>query len=341
MKKSVLFTLLFVAISILSAMAQVKVAYVTLTKTMDATASTVANDPIIRTLSADPNLSVTVKVLATAGDAISDLANYDVIIVQESLSGAAGVLTPTGSLALKSIPKPFIYNKCYALQKSRALTGTTSTGAGKEADGTAAGTLTITVDNSYLSHDLFKGCTFVNTNQIKLFNALSTDAGLLGSGTSVKAINYVSGFTTTPGTLLAQPSILQASTTCNVSINSVPAGTAIDGLETTISPAIFMGMNFGAICATNGTNITADGLTIWRNAVYVLGGLVVPSSQATLPTGLVNTPTSASKVISQQFYTINGRLITTPNSGIYLKKSTYDNGEVKYSKVAFIESLQK
>lgn len=341
MKKSVLFTLLFIAIGIISGLAQKKVAYVTLTKTMDATASTVANDPIIRMLSADPNLSVTVKVLATATDAITDLANYDVIIIQESISGGASVLMPTGSLALKSIPKPFIYNKCYALQKSRALTGVTSAGAPKEADGTTAGTLTITVDNSYLSHDLFKGCTFVNTNQIKLFNALSTDAGLLGSGTSVKAINYVSGFTATPGILLAQPSILQASTTCNVSVNSVPAGTAIDGLETTISPAIFLGMNMGAICATAGTNITSDGLTIWRNAVYILAGLTVPSNQATLPTGLISTPSSDLKVVSQQFYTINGRLVTTPNNGIYLKKSVYENGTIKYDKVAFIESLQK
>jgi hypothetical protein len=74
----------------------------------------------------------------------ADLANYDVIIIQESISGGASVLMPSGPLALKSIPKPFIYNKCYALQKSRALTGTTSTGAPKEADGITAGTLSIT-----------------------------------------------------------------------------------------------------------------------------------------------------------------------------------------------------
>jgi hypothetical protein len=128
-----------------------------------------------------------------------------------------------------------------------------------------------------------------------MFNTLSTDLGLLGSGTSVKALNYVSGFTATPGTLLAQPSILQANTTCNVCVNTVPTGTAIDGMEITISPSFFLGMNMDAICATGGTNITSDGLTIWRNAVYMLGGLSVPSTKVV--TGVTQISRSDSKVI--------------------------------------------
>jgi len=40
-------------------------------------------------------------------------------------------------------------------------------------------------------------------------------------------------------------------------------------------------MNFGAICANAGQNITSDGLTIWRNAVYMLAGLEVPATKAT------------------------------------------------------------
>lgn len=70
--------------------AQKKVAYITFVKTMDAAATTVNNDPIIQVLSADPNLTVTVKALTAvaATDVISDLADYDVIIVQESFSSS-------------------------------------------------------------------------------------------------------------------------------------------------------------------------------------------------------------------------------------------------------------
>jgi len=341
MKKTLLFTLMIV--SILSVQAQKKVAYVTLNKTLTTTATpaptTVQTDPIIQVLSADPNLLVTVKVIA-AGDAISDLSNYDVIIVQESNGGGDATLKPTGALALKTIPKPFIYNKMYALQKSRALTSTTSTAAGKEADGTTAGTLTITIDAAALTNDLFKGCTLVNTNQIKLFNALSTDLGDISVATSVKALNYNYGVTLSGGTLLAQPSILSANTTCTVGINSFPAGTTFEGTETTLAPSIFVGMNFGAICANGGKNITSDGLTIWRNAVYILAGLSVPNTPASLPTA-VNKVSESSEVVSEMYYNVNGVQVREPKNntnGVLIKKVTYKNGIVKSTKVALINN---
>ncbi|MFW9597299.1 MAG: hypothetical protein ACMV0Y_05045, partial [Paludibacter sp.] len=157
-----------------------KVAYVTNSyykasdpvKVMDATATTIDNDPIIQVLKADANLSVTVKVITTATEVITDLADYDVIVVQEAIGGGASILMPTGSLALKTIPKPFIYNKNFALQKGRAISSTsTNTGAGKEATATdkTAGTLYITVETGATTNDLFKACTFENSNQIKLF----------------------------------------------------------------------------------------------------------------------------------------------------------------------------
>ena len=339
MKKTVLFTLLFVAVSIISGVAQVKVAYITFVKTMDAAASTVQNDPIIRMLSGDANLTVTVKALTSvlATDVISDLSSFDVIIVQESFSGSAGMLMPSGALALKSIPKPCLYNKSYAFKSGRALT-TSSAAGGKESNKSLA----IKVQSTALSNDLFKGCTFVG-DSIKCFNAYAADLGSTTTG-AVKALNYSDGNAVTDAsstaisTLLAVPS--SNLTTPAISFNDIPAGSKIDS-ETTGARIITVGMNFGAICANGGTNITSDGLTIWRNAVYMLAGLTVPSSKATLPTGLINTPSSDLKVVSQQFYTINGRLVTTPNNGIYLKKSVYDNGTIKYDKVAFIESLQK
>ena len=39
-----------------------------------------------------------------------------------------------------------------------------------------------------------------------------------------------------------------------------------------------MGMNFGAICRLNGANMTDANRTLWRNAVYMLGGLDVPTT---------------------------------------------------------------
>lgn len=276
-----------------------KVAYITKSKTMDATATTQANDPIIQVLNADPNISLTVKLLTvvTATETISDLATYDVIIVQESMGGGDGMLQPAGALALKTIPKPFIYNKNYALQKTRALSNSASAGAGKEADGTAAtGTLLINVETSQLDNDLFKACTKNASNQIQLFNALTSDLGVVSGG--IKAINYNSGLTAIPGTLLAQPAVLNAGAAVSVCINDVPAGTAIDGTETTSARGIFLGMNYGAICATSGTNITSDALTIWRNAVYILAGLAVPSTKAVLPSTAVKTIDGTSAIKS-------------------------------------------
>lgn len=320
-----------------------KVAYVTLQKNMDATAATVQTDPVYLTLNADPNLQVTLKVLATTSEAITDLADYDVIVVQESNGGGDANLKPAGSLALKSIPKPFIYNKVYALQKTRALSSTTSAAAGKEADGTANASLTITVEASALTHDLFKACTFENSNQIKLFNALTNDAGVIAGadGKSVKALNYNSGVTVTGGTLLAQPSTLVSGFPCTIGINTIPAGTTFEGTETTMANAIFVGMNFGAICANNGTNITSDCLTIWRNAVYILAGLTVPSTKATLPTTAVNDIKANSRVVSEKFYTPNGVQVKNPTKGLFIRKSTLENGASVSEKVVLFNEVVK
>lgn len=320
MKRTLLSILLIGSIFSLSAVT--KVAYVTFQKTMDATATTVQNDPIIQMLSADPNLQVTVKVTATKTDVISDLADYDVIIVQEALSGDAGILQPSGSLALKTIPKPFIYNKSYSLKQGRALTTSTAAG-GKESNGA----LSITVESAALTNDLFKACTIGTSNEIVLFNALTNDAGLLGDAKSIKSLNYSTGNVVSgSSTILAVPSILSTdAATVAIAINDIPAETTIDS-EKTISRMIALSMNFGAISATGGKNITDNGLTIWRNAVYMLAGLTVPSTKATLPTGFTN-PTLSSfsfdgKVVRNtnseilNVYNVTGKLITASNKDI-------------------------
>jgi hypothetical protein len=336
MKKTLLFAMML--LSIISVQAVVKVAYITFQKTMDASAVAVENDPIIQMLNADSKLQVTVKVLTAvaATDVISDLATYDVIIVQESFSGSAGMLMPAGALALKSIPKPFIYNKTYAFKSGRALT-TSSAAGGKESNLS----LTITVASTALTNDLFKACTIGSSNDISLFNALSSDAGLLGNATSsVKAINYSSGNVISgASTILASPTALNADgSTVSVCINDIPAGRTIDS-ETLLSRMIGLSMNFGAICGNGGKNITDNCLTIWRNAVYILGGLAVPSTKATLPTG-VNTVNDNSEIISVDYYTLNGIHVTEPRNlatGVFVKRTGYQSGLVKSEKVVFVK----
>jgi len=330
MKKTLL--ILALVALVVNAQAVINVGYLTKTKTtLETTATTVQNDPIIQMLKNDPNINLTVIVqtAVTATDVITGgLSPYDVVIIQESFGGGDGILQPTGALALKTISKPFIYNKCYALQKSRALSTSTSTGAGKEADGTVAtGTLLINVEASQSTNDLFKACTLNANNQIQLFNALSNDNGLLGNTASVKAINYTTGLTAIPGTLLAQPAVLNGGLAVSVCVNDVPAGTAIDGTETTISRGIFFGMNFGAISANGGKNITDDALTMWRNAVYILAGQTVPTTKPLITTGFNNQPNASTfsfdgKVVRNtnsevlNVFNVTGKLISTSNKDI-------------------------
>lgn len=302
-----------------------KVAYITLNKTMDATATTVDNDPVIQVLKADPNITLTVKLIAS-NEVIDDLASYDAIVVQESIGGAADVLKPAGSLGLAKIPVPFVYNKAYALQSGRALT---SGAAAAESN-----SLTITVESGALTNDLFKACTISGTNQIALLKVLANDLGATaesGVTNAVKSLNYNANPTISNQTLLAQPTGV---TNAAVAINDMPAGTVINS-ETLISRMITISMNFGAMSANGGTNMTDDGLTLWRNAVYIAAGLPVPSTKATLPTSVAPIQIDA-EVISVQYFNINGIEVQRPadmNKGLYIQRTGYSDGRVVTSKV--------
>ena len=368
MRKTLLLGLVMGLFLSVNAVTPTKVAYLTFQKDMltspkagtSPIPTTVINDPIIQVLKSDPNLDVTVKALTSvlATDVISDLGDYDVIIIQESFGGTAEILSASknnglgGALALKNIPKPFIYNKMYALQKSRALTSTTTTAVGKECDGTLAnGTLKIKVESSALNNDLFKGCTFTGStlDSLKLFNVLATDSGRIGATNSVKALNYASNLTVTGSTLLAQPAVLASTFPLSLGINYFSSGATISGAEATATPstetlkapAFFLGMNFGAICANGGKNITEEGLTIWRNAVYILAGLPVPSTKAVLPSTAVKPIDATATVKSVEYFTVNGLKVKTPSNGVYVKRTTFENGAVKLDKMVLAEPMMK
>lgn len=338
MKKSLQFFLVAVLLLAMSSSVfaqKKKVAYCTYLKTMDVTASLPAEDPIIKVLQADPNLEVTLVTTLAANEAITtDLSVFDVIVIQESFGSSDAVLKPGGALALNAIPKPFVMNKTYTFKQGRALTTSAAVG-GKEANLA----LNIKVESTALAHDLFKACTLDANNEINMFNVLTNDLGVVPGGT--KAINYSTGNVISgSSTLLASPSILSTGNDpVAICVNEIPAGTAIDS-ETLLSKCITLGMNFGTISANGGSNITIDGLTIWRNAIYILAGLPVPNTKVSLTTSVV-APEASARIIAEKYYTVSGMLVRDPEAGVYIKKAYYENGMVKAEKVVFAQPLNK
>jgi hypothetical protein len=325
MKKTLLICLFAGLIFNLSAQKK-KVAYCTFVKTMDATATTVENDPIIQVLKADANFDVTVIVVATATDVIPGLDTYDLIVVQEGFGSGATILKTSGSLSLSAMPKPLIYNKTYAFRNNLAVGASTATAAD-------IAQLAISVSAGAVNNDLFKACTINSNNEITVFVTGTNDFGAAGT----KSLNLARGnVMSNSNTLLAQP---VTTTDATISINDIPAGTVIDN-TTMNSRLITFNMNFGAICANAGKNITDDGLTMWRNAAYILTGLPVPSTKATLPTSVIN-PGDNGRVVAVEYFTINGVSVREPQKGIYVKKTTFDNGFVKNDKVVFVEEYSR
>jgi hypothetical protein len=259
-----------------------KIGYFTLKgKVMDASAAPASQDPII-TMLQENNDQWDLDVKEVAADSAFDLntLGYNAIIVQESFAGGGANLRPGFPLALDTFPVPVLYNKSYAFAAGRALAAG-ATGGGAETEG--KGFVYLKVDSANQANALFKGITFVG-DSVAIFKACANDAGVSINSDRFKALNYArnvvllnSGGDTLKTTLLAKPArINPAHTNITVAINDIPAGTKI-GSETLRSRMITMGMNFGAICAAKGTNLTSAGLTLWRNAIHSALGLPVPT----------------------------------------------------------------
>lgn len=251
---------------------KIDVAYVTRQKAMSGTGADQSNnDAIYRMLNADTNMKVTlVEVSDASATATLDLGNYDVLIVQESFGGGDGILTPSGALGLSKLTVPTLYNKTYAFRNGRALVN-----GGSATGGEVEGVYTITVDPANQANDLFKGLTFVD-DKVALFTVGADDNG---GDSRTKALNYATGVVGAEKSLLAYPSV---ETVPSLSFNDIQAGDTIGG-EVINTRIITFGMNFGAICRDGGANITLANYTLWRNAVYVLGGMAVPTTAPELP----------------------------------------------------------
>lgn len=323
MKKTLL--LLVFAGLLINLHAVKKVGYFGMTKTMP------TEDPLLLLLQSDANFVVTTNYTAAKTDNPTyDLSVYDVIIVQESTAGDATILMPGNSLALANITKPVLYNKSYAFRPGRAI----ATGVGTSIGAETKGVYTITVAETAKMNDLFKACTYETGNDIKFFESGAND---LGADTDTKALNYTTGTVLTPAnTPLATVTGVANAVIC---FNDIPSGTDIDG-QTTAARMITVGTNFGAM-TKNSSNLTSNGLTILRNAVYMLAGLPVPSTKAQLTTAVPVTNEAASKVISVDYYTVNGIKVFEPTKGIYIKRITFENGTQKLDKVVLTEAVAR
>jgi hypothetical protein len=281
MKK--IFTLFVVCAMVMSLNAQLKVGYYGLNKSATGTAAMDAgaqNDPVLAMLQADTKLTVTVNLVNATGDAApAGWNDYDVVILQESI-GSANQLVK--DLNLLAVTKPYLINKSYAFKAGSLFT--TGTGSGKEAstDGTtvAGASYSYKVETGAATNDLFKGCSIVN-DTINIFKYLSNDLGVTTGTAAFKGLNYATGVTSTGGTLLASPYNFPAASPVAICVSTFLSGGTIAS-STFTNKVITLGMNYGAICAGTTatvpyTNISNNGLTIWRNAVYILGGLTVPN----------------------------------------------------------------
>ncbi|WP_281336841.1 T9SS type A sorting domain-containing protein [Flavobacterium eburneipallidum] len=277
-----------------------KVAYIQFSKAMDATASQTGNatatgsDAITRMLT-DTGFDVTVyacdangKNLATNVSVDTEITGADLIIMQETWGSTAAAIKPTGVLAIRKLSLlniPVIYNKSFAFQKvnTRAITSVTGT----TYDVTSASSLSGQVVSGKESNPIFNGITGTS---IPFFNAGATDTGQLGIATSVKALSLVNDLEIgalgtllagTSGSVAAGTPIATTSNDTSLFINHIPAGTQIgtdplDKLAT--KDMILFALNYGAIAAGNGSNITNELLTVWRNAAHILTGRTVPTT---------------------------------------------------------------
>ena len=213
-----------------------------------------AEDPIYKMLAADPKFKTVLN--EVSGDFNGSLEEYDAIIVQESFSGADKAVVD-GALSIGEVKRPMLFNKTYALGSKRG------TEDGTRAD--AQGDYFVKVYNNVSK--IFAG---IEGEEVRVFYDGATDNGAAGT----KGLSYLYDMTEVPdGSLMAAPSTVD---NASVAISDIHADSKIGG-KTTQARVITFGMNYGAICREGGKYLTDEAFTMWRNAAYLLLGLVVPN----------------------------------------------------------------
>ncbi|MBN1927800.1 MAG: T9SS type A sorting domain-containing protein [Prolixibacteraceae bacterium] len=258
------FTFFALIFFVMNVSAQKNVAYVTKEKELDATAATVDNDGIIQMLNDDSNINLTVFVCDGDGNEIGtanpiDLNGFDAIIAQETFGSGDNVWKEGYPLYIGTLPAPTLFNKVYALRSGRGLPG----GSGASAD--ATGVLDIAVVPGMEEHPIFNGIT-IDGGIIQVCWSGANDLGAEGE----KTIQYNTGnVLSDENTLLAYPDGIDMPV---IAINDLPEGSYIDDVAL-FSRVIVFNFNFGQLVKLGATNLTDEGLMLWKNAVYSLAGL--------------------------------------------------------------------
>lgn len=225
--------------------AKKKVAYVT-----DNTETTYANDTkILTALKNDPNLSVTEVSSATAG---ADYSSYDMVLFSEIPNSV-----DPGVAGLKGLNKPFLMMKVHSYKTASGAWGWTSSTTAYGQNASATNIVVADVTNP-----IFKNVTWVNTNEVQMISSVSSSKGLTYMNPAL--FTSVSG-----GTISSLASVKDQPT--QVSILQIPAGTTVSG---TLVPQNFVQVG---INGSSYANVTADGVTIVKNACYYLLGLDIVS----------------------------------------------------------------
>ena len=241
-------------------------------------ASAPGQDPVIKMLQADPNFVVTYLESDQAGTQIPALSGFDLVIAQETFSSGAALFKPGGKLGLKDVTIPIIYNKSYAFRNGRAVTDADATVPSPQTD------VTVTVAPANQTSPLFKGINFSGGNTFNIFgSATASDNGTAGGGT--KAIDAVINLDITAGGESLATTSYATNPATSMVINYLPSGTQLGTATTdklTVN-AVALSFSYGATIMGDGTNISPEALTIWRNAAYMLTGLSVPSTLVANP----------------------------------------------------------
>jgi hypothetical protein len=277
-------------------------------------AATSTTDPVIQMLKADPLFNVTVMEVSSDTTSL-DFSDYDLIIAQETFGSGDNIWKSTGPLGIRNISAPVIYNKTWVLRNGRGISSA-------NASISATANLSVDVDPAVQSHSLFNGVEFVN-NKLSLFFTTATQDGSEGVN-SIDALNRLE--LSSKGTLLA--SVPEGNDPdSSIVINHIPAGTQFgtDAADVLSHDMVALSFNYGAMVKDQGTNMTDAGLTIWRNAAYMLTGLTPPND----PVGegyLPNDSTLAD-------LTVNGETISGFSPQVFEYEITLPRGTTEYPTV--------
>ncbi|MDA3879868.1 MAG: T9SS type A sorting domain-containing protein [Prolixibacteraceae bacterium] len=272
MKKNLLLFLSLVLTStFLFAQETVKIAYVTSFSNLTAVG---ASDPIVAMLEADENIDLTV-IEHDADDTGGplDLSVYDVVVAQEAFGSSSTIYQRGQTLGMGTMPVPFILNKVYTMRDGRGFQDGAAGSGGEE-----EGTLSVTVSEDNQSNALFNGIEFTE-GVAQLFTTGGDDNG---GDSRTKGMQFATDVViSAENTLLA--SGVNDPENATVCINDIPSGATI-GSETLQARMITMAMNYGAMSKPG--DMTSAGLTLWRNAVYSLAGLSVPTEPVEVGGGI-------------------------------------------------------